>query len=191
MLQRRKTYRKSTVSIGFWILLGWFSLANGIALTVMILLAAMCHELGHLLAICWQGGKIYSVQVTVFGAEMDVDTTPMNYGGELFCLLAGVAVNAVCAAVFRQVSPVFAGVHLSLCLLNTLPIRPLDGGRALALVLRWQFDPVVSEQVTTVVERCFAMVVGFGLAWLVWETGGSLWLIPAAVAFLGLSVMKW
>lgn len=186
MLQQRK----NSVSVGFWILLGWFALANGIGLTVMILLAALSHEAGHLLAIYWQGGKLYSISITVFGAEMEVDTSGLGYGGELICVLAGVAVNGVCGLAFGQMYPVFSGVHWSLCLLNLLPIRPLDGGRALALVLRWGFDPAISEQVTTMVERCFALALGVGLTWLVWETGGSLWLLPAAVAFLGLAVVK-
>ncbi|WP_409968663.1 hypothetical protein RFF05_01475 [Bengtsoniella intestinalis] len=186
MLQQRKI----SVSVGFWILLGWFALANGIGLTVMILLAALCHEVGHLLAICWQGGTLYSISVTVFGAEMEVDTSNLSYGSELTCVLAGVAVNGVCGWAFGQVQPVFAGVHWSLCVLNLLPIRPLDGGRALALVLRWGFDPVISEWVTTVVERCVALILGVGLTWLVWETGGSLWLVPAAMAFLRLAVIK-
>lgn len=180
--------RKITISGGFWILLGWFALANGIWLTAMILLAATLHELGHLLAIYWQGGRLYRLDITVFGAEMTTDIHSVGYGGELLCLLAGVMVNGVCALVFCKVWPVFAGVHISLCLLNVLPIRPLDGGRALELLLRWRFNPIVSHQIASGVERSCGFLVGLGLVWLVWKTGGSLWLVPAATAFLGLAV---
>lgn len=52
-------------------------------------------------------------------------------------MLAGPAVNLLCALVLGGAHAwVAAGAHLSLCLFNLLPVRPLDGGRALYLAGR-------------------------------------------------------
>lgn len=182
------------VSGGFWILLGWFALVNGSWLTIMVLLAAASHECGHLLVLHCQGVLVNSAYITVFGAEIEADMHRLSYGGTLLCLLAGVAVNALCAVALMWVdapwATVFAGVHIALCVVNLLPVRPLDGGRGLEAVLRWRFGPMVSEQVTTWIERSVALVIGCGLVWLIWATGGSLWLAPGAVAFLMIAIQK-
>lgn len=181
-------HRVVEISLGFWILLGWFALSNGVALTGLIVLAASSHELGHYLALRCQGVKVHRIAISVFGAEMEGDMHSLSYGGELACLLAGVTVNLVGVLIFREKNPVLAGVHGSLFLLNSLPIRPLDGGRALELVLRWRFDPIVSQWVAQFIGRIVAGLMAVALGYLVWKTGGALWLLPGVMAFFLLAV---
>lgn len=180
---------KIELSLGFLILLGWFALANGVYLTGLMILAAVLHELGHYMALRWHGVSVRRLSISVLGAEMEGDMDGLGYGEALVCLLAGVWVNLLCALVFSQVWPVFAGVHLTLCLFNSLPVRPLDGGRALELALRWRFDPTISQGVSRWVGRIVAGLMAMGLGYLVWVTGGSLWLVPAGLAFFMLMVM--
>ena len=62
-----------------------------------VLLAALCHELGHYAALRRQGGWVRAVRISALGAEMQV-AGRMSYGGELLAAAAGPAVNLLLAA---------------------------------------------------------------------------------------------
>lgn len=62
-----------------------------------VLLAALCHELGHYAALRRRGGWVRAVRISALGAEMQV-AGRMSYGGELLAAAAGPAVNLVLAA---------------------------------------------------------------------------------------------
>ena len=62
-----------------------------------VLLAALCHELGHYAALRRRGGWVRAVRISALGAEMQV-AGRMSYGGELLAAAAGPAVNLLLAA---------------------------------------------------------------------------------------------
>ena len=125
------------ISGGFWLLAAWFTLVNGWQLLAVILSAAALHELGHLLVLRLLGARVRELRVSVFGAELMTSAARLSYPGEIAAVLAGPAVNLLCALVLGGAHAwVAAGAHLSLCLFNLLPVRPLDGGRALWLIGR-------------------------------------------------------
>mgnify|MGYP003095173162 CR=1 FL=1 len=118
------------ISGGFWLLAAWFTLVNGWQLLAVILSAAALHELGHLLVLRLLGARVRELRVSVFGAELMTSAARLSYPGEIAAVLAGPAVNLLCALVLGGAHAwVAAGAHLSLCLFNLLPVRPLDGGR--------------------------------------------------------------
>ena len=78
-----------------------------------------------------------------------------------------------------------AGAHLSLCLFNLLPVRPLDGGRALALGVSALAGPAAGEGAARWAGALTALTLGALSLWLMGRTGGSLWLLPAAAGLLG------
>jgi len=103
------------------------------------ILAAAVHEGGHWCAVRLLGGKTQSLWVGLRGARMEaVLPSPRR---ELLAILAGPAASLSLLLLIR----VFP--RLSLCglvqgVFNLLPIVPLDGGRALRLLLRRQsFSP--------------------------------------------------
>ena len=53
-----------------------------------VLLAALCHELGHYAALRRRGGWVRAVRISALGAEMQV-AGRMSYGGELAAAAAG------------------------------------------------------------------------------------------------------
>ena len=59
----------------------------------LVALSALCHELGHLTALKLVGAKVEQIRLTAFGAEIRADTRYLSYGREIFCTLAGPAVN--------------------------------------------------------------------------------------------------
>lgn len=180
--------KKSGVTGGFFLLCAWFGMVNGWALLWLVLAAAAMHELGHFLVLRWFGVAVEGISLGALGANMVVRTQTLSYGREVLCALAGPGMNLLWALWFQGRNQTFAGIHLSLCLFNLLPIAPLDGGRAVSAFLSWWLEPGVATVISTWIGSGCALVMGAGLAWVMVVTAGSLWLAPMAVGFFLLSL---
>ncbi len=169
----------------------WFGLANGWDLLAVVLSAAALHELGHLLVLWMRGAEVTGLRISVFGAELNASCTRLSYAGELAAVLAGPVVNLCCGlllALLGQSVP--AGAHIVLGMFNLLPIRPLDGGRALELMVSWAAGPAAGAWAARWIGACAAMSLATVAIWIMWRTGGSLWLLPAAAGALGIAVRE-
>jgi len=176
------------ISAGFLLLIVWFALVNGWELLGLILAAAAVHELGHLGMLWLLGAKVLALEVGILGAVLETDCRKLSYGGELAAVLAGPAMNLLCACLLTRFAPeqeTFIGIHLVLGGFNLLPIRPLDGGRGLELLLTWLFGPFVGETAVRWVSTVTALFLAAVLGWLMKTTGSSLWLLPAMAGLLG------
>ena len=196
------------ISGGFWLLAAWFTLVNGWQLLAVILSAAALHELGHLLVLRLLGAETLVVtnaagavntafsagdimlitdHIKLFGVSPLCGPNP----GEIAAVLAGPAVNLLCALVLGGAHAwVAAGAHLSLCLFNLLPVRPLDGGRALYLAAAWLAGPSAAERIACWAGGTTALALGGLVLWLIGRTGGSLWLLPAAFGLLAAALRE-
>ena len=176
------------VSGGFVLLTAWFALVNGWQLLAVILSAALLHELGHLLVLGLLGGRVRALRISVFGAELVTSAGCLSYPGELAATLAGPAVNLLCGFVLAPLGAwTAAGAHLALGIFNLLPVRPLDGGRALYLLAAWRLGPAAGEGAVRRAGGLAALALGLAAVWLMMRTGGSMWLLPAAAGLLGVS----
>ena len=173
-----------TVSGGFFLLVGWFGVSCGWDTALLVLGAAAFHELGHILVLHLCGAQIRRLRISVLGAVLETGGR-MGYGQELAAALAGPLFNLLAAAVLGGLGCMTAaGANGVLCAFNLLPVRPLDGGRALYLLLAWLAGPGTAEWGCRWVGISTALAAASGTAWLVWRTGGSLWLLPAIVGLL-------
>lgn len=173
-----------TCSTGFLLVAALLIYLDGQGLVLQGTLCCVLHELGHWAAIVLLGGRVRSLHLTAVGAEMELDPCcPLSYGREAAAALAGPAVNLLLAWGSIQTGRyLFAGLNLCFGLLNLLPIRPLDGGRALFCVLaaRW---PVFAER--TVAAASVVLAGGLlGLGWTAWRGWGNLSLFCTAVWLL-------
>lgn len=131
-----------------WLLLFW--------------LAAILHELGHLVALRLLRGRVEALRFRLSGAEICYRGTGISYGGEVLLALAGPGMNLLWAAVLALASRWypedllyrFIGCHLVLALFNLLPALPLDGGRVLQSALEARF-PLEGE--------CYARRISFAV----------------------------
>lgn len=175
------------VSGGFLLLTAWFAMENGLWPMMLILFAAALHELGHFVALWLCGAPVQGVRIGALGAVMVADRSRLSYGAELLALLAGPLTNLLCAAALvapaRGLPMLYAaaGAHLALGAFNLLPIRPLDGGQALELLVSWRFGPSAGERTGRLVGAVSAAILCGGLVWLMAKSDGNLWLaLPAA-----------
>lgn len=174
-------WRRISISPGFCLLAGWFAAANGWRLLAALLAAAVIHELGHWGVLRLLGAQIVSLRIGLLGAVLETDSGTLSYGAELAAVLAGPAANLLCAF-FMTVQPGLEteiGAHLVLGAFNLLPVRPLDGGRALHLAASWLLGPAAGEGIARWTGAAAAGAAAGGLLYLMHRSGGSLWLLPA------------
>lgn len=169
----------------------WFAWGCGWKTLAAALAAAASHEAGHAVVLWMFGGKIRRLRVSVLGAVIETDAAALSYGQELLAILAGPGTNLVLGAILAgRGSYLFAGAHMALCLFNLLPLRPLDGGRALETALLWCLGPARAEGIARAADRLMALGLGGGLLFLMGSTGGSLWLMPSCGAALRKAVQR-
>lgn len=182
------------ISAGFCLLIVWFAVVNGPELLLTILGAAAIHEMGHFLMLRLLGAKIMGLRIGILGAVLEADCRRLSYGKELAVVLAGPGMNLLSACLlsgFQTNAEIAIGVHLILGAFNLLPIRPLDGGQALYLLVTWIFGPLAGELCTRWLSAVTALSLTAGICWLMRYTGGSLWLLPAAMGLLGIAGREW
>ena len=113
---------------GFFPVLALMLLLFPLRFLVGVLLAALIHELGHLLALKIAGGRVLSIRLRSFGAR--IEATPMSPGRAALCALAGPAAGALTIFAYKFF-PELALAGLVQTVFNLLPVYPLDGGRAM------------------------------------------------------------
>lgn len=125
------------------------------AALLLLGLAALIHELGHLAVAVACGVRITGMRLDLFGARLELPGL-LSYRQELLVALGGPAANLLTATVlFRAwtacgcpvcgASPSLSGwalvlgvllpASLGLCAVNLLPVASLDGGRILSCLL--------------------------------------------------------
>jgi Zn-dependent protease len=95
---------------------------------VALLVAMTIHELFHFAAIYLLGGRIWKISFGMDGIRIAI--SPMSYGREFICALAG-PLGGLILIYFGRWFPRVAICAAAQTLYNLLPLYPLDGGRAL------------------------------------------------------------
>ncbi|MBP3667916.1 MAG: hypothetical protein J6K29_12810 [Clostridia bacterium] len=105
-----------------------------------VALAALIHELGHMLVAWRRRIPVRALRLDLFGARMELSGM-ISYGAELAVASGGplasflAALTAYPWGAAREGIYLFSAVSCGLGLLNLLPVRGMDGGRILACFL--------------------------------------------------------
>ena len=120
----------------------------------VILLAAIIHELGHLLASLLCRIPILRFRIGILGARLTTKSESYSYLSEILLCAGGPLINLLCAFLAHSLLPVtnecqlFVQASLTLGLFNLLPIRTLDGGRIVESLLLCALSPHTTDIIT-------------------------------------------
>lgn len=141
---------KFRIDLKIFILILLFFITNQIKIYAMIMLFAIIHELGHLIAGILLGMKPEKIEIKVLGVSISFDVKKEDYNikikkgnllevKKIFVALAGPLTNVFIMIIFisnifdisyyDKILIIFS--NMTLILFNILPIYPLDGGRIL------------------------------------------------------------
>lgn len=153
-----------------------------------LLMAAVVHEVGHILAIRLLRGSVKGIHATAFGAVIQYEGR-FSYGGEVLCAAAGPVANLVLAVLLGQLGRqwetlyLFAGTQLVLGVYNLIPIPPLDGSRMLWNVAAYLTEPYTADRFCGAVGIFCAALLALCAAAAVY-CGGSPFFLLAALGLL-------
>lgn len=178
--------RRRWDQLGLVLLLSWFCLLNGWRTTAVLLSAALVHEGGHWAALRLLGGGGVRLRLSPFGAVMETDGLRLSYAGELAAVLAGPGVNLLCGLLLPLLIPgpvgtEAAGANWVLGLFNLVPAAPMDGWRAVQLLLCWRLGPDRGGFWSAVIGTVGTLAMLGQLVWLMAVSGGNVWLLPPAI----------
>ena len=134
------------------------------------ILACICHETGHIVAMKCFGTKITTVSIYVFDVGItDISKKDRGIVAEIIITLSGIGVNFVlCFLAFivynrckLYIFGYFATANLTLALFNLLPIETLDGGNALKMILQRNFSDKTVYFVTLTISLLCIVPLGY------------------------------
>lgn len=117
----------------FWLVLELMILLFPMGFLMGLLLAALIHELGHLLAVRLMGGEALRIRLRAGGARME--TSVLDPVRTAVCALAGPAAGVLCVLAWRWF-PELAVAGAVQSIFNLLPVPPLDGWVLLSCIFR-------------------------------------------------------
>jgi len=151
---------------------------------------AALHELGHLAAMAAFRARASRICLTAAG--MRIERPPglrVSFGREIAIAMAGPAVSLLLAGAFfaapqatlLRVPPDFRYINLGFGLFNLLPVRQLDGGRALYFFLCRHVNEAAASRVVTAVSLACLFFAALGAGVLCLREGFSLSLVIAVL----------
>ncbi len=130
------------------------ALADGSGESIMTLISALLHELGHIFVMLMLGIGIRQLTVTPLGFEIQPKREYRSFYEEIAVSLAGCAVNFLTFFLFFGKGGIFqmlAETSLLLGIMNIMPVRCLDGGEALNAFLNLFLLPDKAERIGRIV----------------------------------------
>jgi stage IV sporulation protein FB len=158
-------------------------------LSLVALLAAALHELGHIAAAKLCSIQLKELKLGIFGAALSTTSRLCSYKKEIILCVAGPAVNLILGAAllpfFESSVPLIRFFTLSslfLGFLNILPIHDLDGGRILKCILSQKLDPTTADKICKTLSFCLVSTMWLTSVYLIIRVSSSLSLFVFSAA---------
>ncbi len=176
---------KIYVSIFTLMLLAIITLSADAPFFYIALFGALFHELAHIVSMKMFGANIIRISVYPFGADIKADTSRLTYKNEIFVFLSGPSVSLLSAVVafilYKSLGTVyilaFSLSNFLFFAVNILPVKGLDGGRALYCLLHERYDITKAQRIFDILSSiAFGLLCAFAF-FLLFVTGYNLSLV--------------
>jgi len=144
----------------------------GLITALLLFSSVLAHELGHSFVAQYQGIKVKSITLFIFGGLASLDRESNTPGEAFWVAIAGPLVSIVLFGFFKSINiftsitgatasivEILAYINLVLALFNLIPGLPLDGGNILKSIV-WKITNNSSKGII------FASRVGQAFGWL-------------------------
>lgn len=142
------------IEFGIFLIIAVAILLGNTDVLYVILYSAL-HEIGHIIVLLAFGGKADEIVISYYGIGLK-HSCDMVWYKEIVFLLAGVLVNALC-----YMLGISQDINLALLIVNSLPIYPLDGGRALKVILNKLLFVTISDKIYLIISAVFIALLVF------------------------------
>ncbi len=157
----------------FWLIL-MLSFSD-LKMTVDMLISALIHEGGHIIALLLIN-KDFSFPRAVTSGFRIKTNSHLSYKEEIFVCAAGPLVNLTVFLVLFRYSSEFAVINLATALANILPLGECDGYKILYDLLSLIFDCEKSEAIMQKVSIVFLAATVFLSLFLILKLNGGYWI---------------
>ncbi|MDH6057413.1 site-2 protease family protein [Umezakia ovalisporum] len=165
----------------------------GIVMALLLFASVLLHELGHSLAARWQGIRVNSITLFMFGGIAAIEEESKTPGKAFQVAIAGPLVSIALflllslatnitpeTSPFRAMVTDLARINLVVALFNLIPGLPLDGGQVLKAAL-WQitgnrFEAVHWAARAGQILGYSAIALGLAVDFLTTELVAGLWI---------------
>lgn len=168
------------IDLKIFVFIVLFYLTKQIEIYAMLMIFALLHECGHLIAGLIMGFKPEKINVMPIGLAISFKIPIENYNKKIeksnilsikkiIIALAGPIINILIALVVIFMSFGFTDVqrlniiyaNVIICIFNLLPIYPLDGGRILKQFIKIKKGVIDSLQYTYIIQNVLMIILTF------------------------------
>ena len=147
--------------------------------------ASILHELGHLMAFVYKGYPPLELHFEYSGICLIPKKQLYSIRQEIFFLVSGSAVNLVCSiALWLLKLPIAASFYLVLGIFNLLPLRGLDGGQILWILLECFWGARIGGAICAAISGMTDSLLILGGFFLFQKTGNFTLLLTVFYFFL-------
>ena len=166
LLVMKNIFLKVKVNEATYFLILVFLFTGHIKNILLIFLIIVVHELGHIFFLKLFGYEIFMVEILPFGGITKTDkmiNTPINYdlviyfGGIFFQILLNIFFLFLTQkqVIYLSTFKMFKNYNLAIMIFNILPIRPLDGGEILRLLLEKRLTFIRAQRASNILSIFF------------------------------------
>lgn len=166
---------KIVIEPSFIITLAVFFIGGDYVYTLLMLLSALIHEMGHFVALSFLRVRVNALVLGLFGGTIFLEKKLVSYRREVVISVSGSLLNLVASVILffilrYRFTPLLFFFFLSNALygiFNLLPISALDGGQALTSLLLMKKEPYDAERLTGLISRLTLFLLAIAGLYLV------------------------